>query len=119
MPAEFVPVMVSVISVMGHQIGFSGRSGKTPDADCYGGESACLTRAPVDLVEENGYRLQSCARRSSAWARPLSEKVSVVSVPLADTPLTTASADLRIASTIRSSSAAFLIQRPSPWVYIA
>src|SRR3977135_1965482 len=65
------------------------------------------------------YRLQSCASLSSAWASPFSENVSVVSVPFAETPLTTTSAALRMASTIRSSSAAFLIQRPSPWVYIA
>src|ERR1700694_665764 len=65
------------------------------------------------------YRLQSCASLSSAWDRPFSENMSVVSVPLADTPLMVASAALRMASTIRSSSAAFLIQSPSPWVYIA
>src|SRR5919201_5863745 len=73
----------------------------------------------VNLGLEAAYRLQSCASRSSAWDSPFSEKVSVVSVPLAETPLTTTSAERRMASTIRSSSAAFLIQRPSPCVYIA
>src|SRR6187399_1987462 len=78
-----------------------------------------LLEPPNNAVLSANQRLQSCATLSRAWASPFSEKVSVVSVPLADMPLTVTSADLRIASTMRSSSAAFLIQSPSPWVYIA
>ena len=60
------------------------------------------------------------ARRGRApGARPLSEYVSVVLVPRPDTPLTTRSAPLRMASTSRASSAAFLIQAPSFCVYMA
>src|SRR5438105_587795 len=66
-----------------------------------------------------GHRLQSCATRSSAWASPFSENTSVVSVPFAETPLTVTSAPRLSASTICASSAAFLIQSPSPWVYMA
>src|ERR1041385_528331 len=60
----------------------------------------------------------SCATRSSAWEIPLSENVSVVAVPLEVWALITASGDLRMASTSRVSSAAFLTQAPSFWVYI-
>src|ERR1700754_2831925 len=107
-----------MVSVMKHQIGFSDPSEKALNP-------AVLPRLLSDR-ERSGHspqdrvqRLQSCASRSSACDNPFSEKVSVVSVPLADIPLTVTSAALRMASTIRSSSAAFLIQRPSPWVYMA
>src|SRR5581483_5373022 len=61
----------------------------------------------------------SCATRSSACEIPLSENVSVVWVPLEVVALITASDPLRMASTSLASSAAFLIQAPSFWVYMA
>src|SRR5712692_5358537 len=61
---------------------------------------------------------QSCPTRSSACASPLSEKTSVVAVPRAEPPLMVASLPLRMASTSRASSAAFLTQAPSPCVYM-
>src|SRR5262249_1604907 len=64
-----------------------------------------------------GY-LHSCAARSSACEMPFSENVSVVWVPLEVWALITASADLRMVSINRASSAAFLTQAPSFWVYI-
>ena len=57
--------------------------------------------------------LHSWAVRSRACATPLSEKVSVDCVPLAETPLITALSPPRMASTILASSVAFLIQAPS------
>src|SRR5262249_60174624 len=56
---------------------------------------------------------------SSGSARPLSEYWSVDWVPRPEVPFTIKSAPLRMASTMRVSSAAFLIQAPSFWVYIA
>src|SRR5579863_4853935 len=63
--------------------------------------------------------LQSLSLRSRACARPFSEKISVVRVPLADEPRTTALWAARKASTNFGSSAASLIQAPSCWVYKA
>src|SRR4029077_1791666 len=63
--------------------------------------------------------LHSCSILSSAWARPLSEYWSVDCVPRPEVPFTVRSAPLRMASTMRASSATFLIQAPSFWVYIA
>src|SRR5262249_5131705 len=59
------------------------------------------------------FYLHSWAVRSRACATPLSEKVSVDCVPLADTPLITAFSPPRMASIILASSVAFLIQAPS------
>src|SRR5215813_10974642 len=63
--------------------------------------------------------LHSCSILSSAWARPLSEYWSVDVVPRPEVPFTVRSAPLRMASTMRASSATFLIQAPSFCVYIA
>src|SRR2546429_2166740 len=63
--------------------------------------------------------LHSCSILSSAWARPLSEYWSVDWVPRPEVPFTVKSAPLRMASTMRASSATFLIQAPSFWVYMA
>src|SRR5262249_46771461 len=63
-----------------------------------------------------GFYLHSCATRSRACDTPLSEKLSVDCVPLAETPLTTALSPPRMASTILASSVPFLIQAPSCWV---
>src|SRR5262245_12348254 len=63
--------------------------------------------------------LHSCSILSSAWARPLSEYWSVDWVRRPEVPFTVKSAPLRMASTMRASSATFLIQAPSFWVYIA
>ena len=63
--------------------------------------------------------LHSWATRSSAWEMPFNEYVSVVLVPWVDTLLMTSSAPLRMASTICASSAAFLTQAPSFWVYMS
>src|SRR5262249_28403151 len=62
--------------------------------------------------------LHSCSILSSAWARPLSEYWSVDWVPRPEVPFTVRSAPLRMASTMRASSATSLIQAPSFWVYI-
>src|SRR5215470_13515129 len=62
--------------------------------------------------------LHSCSILSSAWARPLSEYWSVDWVRRPEVPFTVKSAPLRMASTMRASSATFLIQAPSFWVYI-
>src|SRR4030095_4154980 len=72
-----------------------------------------------DLGEGSRRYLHSCSILSSACARPLSEYWSVDWVPRPEVPFTVRSAPLRMASTMRVSSAAFLIQAPSSLVYIA
>src|SRR6266699_1779722 len=62
--------------------------------------------------------LHSCDARSTAWPMPLSENVSVVWVPREVVALITTSAPLRMVSSSLASSAAFLTQAPSFWVYI-
>src|SRR6516162_4670881 len=62
-----------------------------------------------------GY-LHSWSVRSRAWAKPLSENVSVDCVPLAESPFTTALWPVRRASIKRASSDKFLIHAPSCWV---
>src|SRR3954467_2741938 len=62
--------------------------------------------------------LHSCDARSTAWPMPLSENVSVVWVPREVVALITRSAPLRMVSSSLASSAAFLTQAPSFWVYI-
>src|ERR1700710_3000290 len=79
-----------------------------PTADVNGGHGETRLCPPCDplpdrpfrrfkqrqLEAKTVYRRQSCPSLSSAWARPFIEKVSIVSVPLADMPLTTRSGDL-------------------------
>src|SRR5205085_10688562 len=62
--------------------------------------------------------LHSCATRSSACESPLSLYRSVDLVPRPDSPVITRSEPRRIVSTMRASSAAFLIHAPSACVYI-
>src|SRR5262249_53312965 len=86
------------------------RNGRRPD--CRRGGDGTGGRAPARY-------LHSCSILSSAWARPLSEYWSVEVVPRPEVPFTVRSAPLRMASTMRASSATFLIQAPSFCVYIA
>src|SRR5262249_25768256 len=94
----------------GHQAGTDSIDGVSPA----GAKPAGFRQA---RSTDTAY-LHSWAVRSSAWASPLSEYLSVLWVPLADVPFTTRSPLLRMASTMRASSAAFLIQAPSFCVYM-
>src|SRR5438093_12321337 len=96
-----------------------------PQVRTWGHPSRLAALAPQDDAVnrwlpplERAY-LHSCSARSSACERPLSENWSVVWVPRPEVPLTVRSAPLRMASIMRASSATFLIQAPSFWVYIA
>src|SRR3979490_2393213 len=74
-------------------------------------------RKPSSKADDSHQR-HSWPTLSSACARPLSENTSAVAVPRADVPLMVRSVPLRMESTRRVSSAAFLTQAPSAWVYM-